>query len=80
MGYQMDNARTHNGRTILVPCLQVAFNTWNLIRGKKVTRAKGINGIECGPLGYNEYGFPRGGYVETRSYAMVDRSDSVVLL
>ena len=58
MGYQLDDARTHNGRTILVPCLQVAFYSRKLIRGKKVTRGK-IYGIECGPLGYNECGFPR---------------------
>ena len=42
MGYQLDDARTRNGRTILVPCLQVAY--------QKAHVETGIYGIECGPF------------------------------
>ena len=61
MGYQLDNARTRNGRTIWVPCLQVASQQPRISMGLNVDHPEmhGIYGIECGPFGYNEYGFPR---------------------
>ena len=59
MGYQLDDARTRNGRTIWVPCLQVASQKPTYINGIECgpSRKHGINGIECGPFRNAVYGW-----------------------